>query len=233
MARHYKEDIDRFFDYSCYAPARYLYLGSTNTGDAENEGWESGTDSEMAEYAIKGISYLESVSPRPITIFANNLGGSWEHGMAIYDIIRASRCHITMVALGHACSMGSIIFQAADTRIIARHCTFMIHDGTEELSGHTGNVERWARQIPKLKQRMYEIYRERMRAQTPKITIRAVEKLCILDTIYNAQETVDVGLADWVLEHMDEIKKYSATEDSNDKWTPTEPTGKHRINGED
>lgn len=232
MAKHYKEDIDRYFDYSCYAPARYLHLGSIRAGDAEYDGWESGTDTEMAEYLIKGITYLESVSKKPIVIYANNLGGDWYHGMAIYDIIRASKCHITMVALGNAMSMGSIILQAADTRIISPHCVFMIHVGTEELHGHTNNVQRWAEQIPIQKRKMYEIYKERMKAQNPKITIKQIEKLCDFDTIYNAHQAVELGFADWVLEDMGEINRYFATDNAG-KWTPAEPTGKHKIDEEE
>jgi len=233
MAKQYKEDIDRYFDYSCYVPSRYLYIGSTKFGSSgDDDGWESGVDAEMAEYAIKGITYLESIARKPITIFTNNLGGSWYHGMAIYDTIRASRCHITMVALGYACSMGSIILQAADTRVLGKHCVFMIHDGTELLDGHTRTVERWAKESPKMRKRMYEIYRERMRAQNPKITIGQIEKLCSFDTIYDAQEAVDAGFADWVLEDMSELKKFTAT-GTDDKWRPSGPTGKHEINRDD
>lgn len=213
MTSHYKEDIDRYFDFSCYAPKRYLYLGSLVP---DTEDGESGTDCQMAEYFIKGLTYLESNGPGPITVYANNLGGDWYHGMAIYDAIRASTCHVSMIAFGYACSMGSIILQAADTRIIAPHCVFMIHDGTEGLEGHARKVESWAAQIPLLRKRMYEIYRERMKVKTPKITLLQIEKLCSFDKIFTAAETVEVGLADWVLETMGDIK-YTATE-AEKKW---------------
>ena len=215
MAKQFKEDIDRYFDYSCYAPGRFLYLGSTN---AETEEGESGTDCEMAEYFIKGLTYLESVNKKPITVYANNLGGDWYHGMAIYDAIRASNCHIAMIALGYACSMGSIILQAADTRIISPSCVFMIHDGTEAISGHPTDVVRWANQIPKIRERMYEIYKQRMKVKNPRITLKQIEKLCDHDTIYSAKEAVEKGFADWVLETMGDMI-YTAT-DEEKKWNP-------------
>ena len=230
MAIAHKEDIDRYFDYSCFAPSRYIYLGSLSTVEENGIDVESGTDHEMAEFVIKGISYLESVNKSPIVIFANNLGGDWYHGMAVYDMIRASKCHVTIVAFGYACSMGSIILQAADTRIKAPHCVFMIHDGSESLSGHTKNVERWVAQSPVLRKAMYQIYRERMKAKNSKITIGQIERLCTLDTIYNAKQAVEIGFADWVLEDMDDIKWY-ATDDTK-KWKPDEPTGKHRSGDE-
>lgn len=223
MARQFKEDIDRYFDYNCFAPARYIYLGSTS---ASEDGLESGTDYEMSAFLIKAISYLESVNKKPIVIFANNLGGDWYHGMAVYDMIRASRCHITMVAMGYACSMGSIILQAADTRIISQNCVFMIHDGTEALDGHARNVERWAAQISILRKNMYEIYKVRLKSKNLKITLGQIDKLCQFDTIYSAEQVVDMGFADWVLEDMGDIKWYAT--DNCKKWQPDEPTGKRR-----
>ena len=215
MAKQFKEDIDRYFDYSCYAPARYLYVGSI---ESDTEDGESGTDCAMSEYLIKGITYLESVNRKPITIYANNLGGDWYHGMAMYDAIRASNCHITMIAMGYACSMGSVILQAADTRIISPNCVFMIHDGQDSISGHPKDVQRWANQIPKIARRMYEIYQQRMKVKNSRITLKQIEELCNHDTIYNAKEAVAKGFADWVLETLGDIK-YTAT-DEEKKWSP-------------
>jgi ATP-dependent Clp endopeptidase proteolytic subunit ClpP len=230
--RQYKEDIDRYFDYNCFAPSRYIYIGSINTIEENSESVESGTNYEMAEYLIKAISYLESVNKKPIIIFSNNLGGDWYHGMAMYDMIRASRCHITMISLGYACSMGSIILQAADTRIISPNCVFMIHDGSESISGHTRNVERWAEQIPVVRKKMYSIYRERMKVKNPKINISQIEKLCAFDTVYSAEKVVDIGLADWVLEDFNDLN-YFATNSCGKKWKPNDKTGKHKLKGED
>ena len=197
MPRFSREDIDRYFDYGLFAPKRIVYIGSAKeNSDTE----ESGTDCVMSELAIKGITYLDTVSEKPIIIMMNNLGGEWAHGMAIYDTVVACRCHVTTIAVGNCCSMGSIILQAADLRVISPNCVFLIHDGTESITSHTRNVEAWAKEAKKERNRMYQIYYNKMKEKNPKITIKQIEKLCTIDKIYSPQETIDVGLADELLQ---------------------------------
>jgi len=201
MPKYHKDDIDKYFDYNIFVPKRMLYLGSRSYND---DGVESGTDHEMFEYFLKGLTFLECIGEdKPIVIHMNNLGGDWYHGMAIYNAIRACQCHITIVAYGYAMSMGSIILQAADTRIIAEDCTLMLHDGEESLSGSVKTVEAWARHSKKIRERMYGIYYQRIKAKKKRITIKKVEEMCVHDHILNAQESVNLGLADSIMESIE------------------------------
>lgn len=224
MNKGHKDDIERLFEYGIHCSQRILYLGSMGTYENEGEE-EAGTDYQMAEYFLKGLICLEQGSDKPIIVYMNNLGGDWYHGMAIYDAIRASPCHITIVAMGYACSMGSIILQAADSRVIAKHCVFMIHDGTESISGATKSVEAWAHQTGKLRVVMYGIYRERMQEKIPGTTLKRVETLCLSDKIYDATEAIEAGFADWILEKTSEIKDYTAV-NADQKWKFQKPKRK-------
>lgn len=163
----------------------------------------------------------------------NNLGGSWDHGMCIYDAIKASTSHIYGICWSHAFSMGSIIIQACDSRIVAPHCTFMIHDGFETINGTCKTVEAWAKYTSKLRKRMYEIYLIRMKTSKSRITMKKIEDLCSHDTIFNASEAVSQGLADWVLETLEDPYKYYATNTQNAKWQPTMKLGKHEVEEEE
>lgn len=214
MANRSKEELDRYFDYNLLTSQRLIYLGSHSYIDSI----ESGTDHAMCEYLIKALSYLEYEKNAPITIYANNLGGDWYHGMAMYDIIRATQCHITIVAWGYAMSMGSIILQAADTRILAPNCTIMIHDGNDDLSGPAKTIEAWAEQSKKLRKKMYQIYFSRMKDKNKGLTLKRIENMCSNDTIFTAQETIDIGLADWILKDTKEVFKYFATDESGSKF---------------
>jgi len=202
MSKKFRDDIDQYFDYGLFASKRLLYIGSNSSNSQEEE---SGTDYKMAENAIIGLSYLNTVSDKPITIMMNNLGGEEYHGYAIYDAVSACRCHVTIIGIGYCSSMGSIILQAADLRVLAKNSFFMIHDGSESLNGHCKNVENYAKLAEKNRERMYRIYYEKMKEKVPKITIKAVEKLCTLDKVYSAEEAVDCGLADEVLDKMNKF----------------------------
>lgn len=224
----YKEDIDRYFDYSILPGKRILYLGSRSSAGEE----ESGTDHKMSEYFIKGLTFLHHLNKnKPIVVYMNNPGGCWYNGMAMFDMMRECPCHITMVAIGQVFSMGSIILQAADTRIITKNCEMMIHDGTDGYEGHPRALEEWAKASKRSREIMYQIYLDRMRAQKPRMKMDKVEQMCITDKIFTAKEAVEYGLADWIMESepdekgglllgMDQLTKYYATDENGAKYKP-------------
>jgi len=226
MANYVTEDTDRWFDYSYLPSKRMIYLGSHDAEMASGDG-ESATNCQMSEFFIKAMLHLNSISLKPIFVHMNNLGGDMLHGMAIYDAIRASKAHIYGICWGYAMSMGSIIIQACDSRIVAPHCTFMIHDGFEDLQGTCKSVETWAKYAGKLRQQMYEIYFSRMKSAKPCITLKKIEELCSHDTIFTAEEAVNQGLVDWILESLDDADKYYATDTQNAKWQTGMKLGKN------
>ena len=190
MARRGTEDIDRWFDYGVYSPKRLIYIG-----DADGE-----VDANMHELATKGLTFLDSWSNSPITIYLNTLGGDWYHGMGMYDLIRSLKSHVTIIVLGHACSMGSLIFQAGDERVMGPHSIMMIHDGSECLHSDTKSVEAWAATIKPTREQMYQVYLDRIQQARSRYTLKQVEKLCEHDRIFTPLQAIDLGLADRVLE---------------------------------
>jgi ATP-dependent protease ClpP protease subunit len=73
-------------------------------------------------------------------------GGTWENGMVIYDAIRSCRSYVTMLVHGQAYSMGAVILQAADFRVIQPNASVMVHAGDLCIEDtHTGvkSAVRW------------------------------------------------------------------------------------------
>lgn len=199
--RHTRDDIDKFHDYSVYIPTRTIYVGSVNCDD---DG-ESGVDSAMADRLLKNLSILEAMSAEPITIIMNNPGGDWYHGIAIYDAVKNSKCHITMKILGHAMSMGAIILQAADERIISPNSRFMIHYGYMGMdSNHPKIFQKWSDESKKLDKDMERLLLARIHEKHPTFPLGKLQKMLNFDTILSASETIQLGLADKVLGESDE-----------------------------
>jgi ATP-dependent protease ClpP protease subunit len=159
MAKTSRENLDTWFDLNLDIDSRTIYMGSMSKD--YNDG-ESGVDNFMAEYFIKGMHILEGRGDKPITILMNNPGGDVYHGMAIYDAINTSPCEITINVYAYAMSMGSIILQAADRRIMFPNSRFMIHYGYNGQSNHTKIFEKWSDEGKKLNYQMEKIYIERM-----------------------------------------------------------------------
>jgi len=154
MARTSKESIDNWFDNNLDLTNRIMYVGSVHNAHEH----ESGVDAYMAEYAIKGIQLLELRNSEPITIIMNNPGGDFFHGLAIYDTIKYSSCHCTIKVYGHAMSMGSLILQAADKRIMMPNARFMIHYGYDAKYDNVKTVEKWIDEGKRLAYEMENIY---------------------------------------------------------------------------
>jgi len=143
------------------------------------------------------MELLESINDTPITVIISTLGGYEYPGMAIYDRIKDSKCHITIRGYGAVMSMGSIILQAADERQLSPNATIMIHDGDiEDMSGSPKTVKSWANWNIKLLKQMYEIFYEKMKKKDKNITLKKIEQMCQNDYIIDSQRAIDIGLAD-------------------------------------
>ena len=156
MAKKKTRDyIDNWFDLNVDEETRTLYMGSIGKDYEDNE---TGVDSFMAEFFVKGMHILNSTSDEPISIIMNNIGGDWYHGMAIFDAIQTSRSVCTIYVYGHAMSMGSIILQAADHRVMMPNSRFMIHFGTDGKYSHSKIFEKWADEGKRINHDMETIY---------------------------------------------------------------------------
>jgi ATP-dependent Clp endopeptidase proteolytic subunit ClpP len=192
------DDIDKFHDYSIHIPTRTLYMGSEQIAESADFE-ESGTNASMAERMVKNIHILDSINQEPITVFMNNLGGDPYHGLAIFDAILAAKSEITIKVFGYAMSMGSIILQAADHRIMAPNSRQMIHYGSLSMSGHSKTVDKQAKEEDKINRWMEEMYLEKIREKQPDFKLKRLQKMCDHDTYLTAVESVALGLADAVL----------------------------------
>ena len=222
MATLTKDSVDKWFTYNLDIDNRVIYMGSFNKISED----ESGVDHLMAESFIKGLHVLESKNNSEITIIMNNPGGEWYHGMAIFDAIQNARCHCTIKVYGYTMSMGSIILQAADKRILMPNSRFMIHyGGTSFDDASLPLIEKWVNEERRINHDMEEIYLKAMLdkeekeghgylaktlsdiLESPKTLSRKTESkkeelrlilkgMLNFDTILTAEETVDLGFAD-------------------------------------
>lgn len=219
-----KDDVDQFMDNHIYLPTRTVYMGSMSSSDHDGE---SGTDYLMAETVVKALHILDNQDPaslrgeKPINIIMNNIGGEVYHGMAIYDAISSCKNHVTIRVYGHAMSMGSIILQSADQRIMTKHSRIMIHYGSFGMNDHTKVVYKWADETKKFDKIMEDIYLEKIQdrkitlekyltligkihevpagnAKNKKISItrKELQEMLNFDTIIDAETALELNLID-------------------------------------
>ncbi len=188
------EHICRYHNENIYIPTRSIYFG----GDIHTEDY---VDAISVASLMKNLHILEHKEIAPISIVLNSCGGSWDDGIAVYDLIRTLKSSITIIGAGKLYSMGSILFQAGDQRLIFPHTTMMIHDGSDGYVGSPKSFEAWAEVSKNVREQMYNIYHEKMNKKK-RITKRQIEKLCSHDTIIDAKTIVECGLADKIIDYV-------------------------------
>lgn len=199
--------IDQVHTYGLDIDANHIYLvgeESYISGGFELESGEPGVEYLMASRFIKNLNILMRKSSSPILIHMKTCGGAWEEGMAIYDAIKACPNPTTILNYTHARSMSSIIFQAANKRVMLPHSSFLIHQGTAAYSGTVKQFMSFAEWYKLSDPIMLRIYSKSMRESgifkgKPKeeITKYLLEKMDAKEDVYwGAKKTVQLGLAD-------------------------------------
>ena len=151
-------DKDLLYDlhnYGANTDRREIFLHNYYSSD-ENE--NPGVEYKMSNTFLKNIRALETKSTNPITIHMHSVGGEWSDGMAIYDAICMSKSFVTIIAYGQAESMSSIIFQAADRRLITPNTYFMAHYGSTDAGGEYLSVQNWVKYEKHICDVMMDIY---------------------------------------------------------------------------
>ncbi|MDQ3756606.1 MAG: Clp protease ClpP [Actinomycetota bacterium] len=134
----------------------------------------------------------------PITVIFNSPGGNVLDGLALFDYLRQLRSmghQVTTIALGRAASMGAVLLQAGDRRVIGENAFLLVHEVSNVSTGKVSELEDGMEFTKRLQKRLLAILSERSTLTDREIQRRWARKEWWLD----AQEAVDLGLADSLL----------------------------------
>lgn len=163
-----------------------------------------------ANLVVAQMLYLESENPeRDILFYINSPGGSVSAGLAIYDTMQFIKCDVSTIVMGQACSMGSFLAQAGTPgkRIVLPESRTMIHRVSSGTHGTGGSVHvqelqmedaiRSFNESKRINERLTQLYvKHNSRGKTYDELFQTMK----FDTFLSAQEAVDNGFADLVVE---------------------------------
>tara|TARA_B100001057_G_scaffold437771_1_gene469811 strand:+ start:3990 stop:4610 length:621 start_codon:yes stop_codon:yes gene_type:complete len=168
-------------------------------------------EDQMANSVIAQLLFLESEEPdKDILLYINSPGGQVSAGLGIYDTMQFIKCDVSTVVIGQACSMGSFLAQAGakGKRIVLPESRTMIHRVSSGTRGTSGTVHvqelqfedalRSMEESKKVNRRLTELY---VRHNTAGKTYEQMAETMKFDTFLTAQEAVEWGLADKVVEN--------------------------------
>lgn len=195
-----------------------IYLHGAEENPPENNS-DPGIEFRIANRFIKNLDILSGIdSIKPITISMKLSGGILEEGMAIYDAIRITPNPISILCYSGAESMSSIVFQAANKRIMTPNSFFMFHFGTAEVSGGIPQLHSDIRYYKNSNEQMLKIYIDSLKQSSgqaskwskKKIKEWLVNEMHKKENVYlSAKEAVKIGFADEVFVNWDSITEYT------------------------
>jgi ATP-dependent Clp protease protease subunit len=153
---------------------------------------------EVASLVCAQLLYLESENPKKdIAFYINSPGGVVSAGLAMYDTMQYVRPDVTTVCIGQAASAGSMLLMsgAPGKRFALPNAKIMVHQPSGAFHGQASDIAIHAEEILSTRARLNAIYSKHTDQK-----VEAIEKAMERDTFMNAEEAVEFGLVDSVVE---------------------------------
>lgn len=213
-----ESDINYIHNYNIDIVNREIYLHSYLDSSEEE-----GVNYKSAIIFEKNLRHLNMISLEPILVHMHLPGGDWQDCLGIYDSIKYSKARVAILAYAKVESSSSVLFQAADLRILMPNTNFLIHYGSISLDNEHKAALSTVQWSEKESEKMIDIFTERCMSSKickEKNWKKMIAKKHIVsqlatkrDWILSADEAVDYGFADGVLgtkrfPNIDHIKSY-------------------------
>ena len=160
---------------------------------------------QVANVIISQLLYLDREDPdKDISLYINSPGGSVTAGLGIYDTMQLIRPDVSTICLGLAASMATILLTAGakGKRYALPHATIHMHQVLSGAQGQAADIIIAAKEVMRLD--------ELIRSIIVKHTGQPMDKVqhdTDRDFYLNAQQAIEYGLIDQVLEKKENVKK--------------------------
>ncbi|KAF2200621.1 ATP-dependent clp protease-like protein proteolytic subunit [Delitschia confertaspora ATCC 74209] len=161
-------------------------------------------DEPTSANIVAQLLFLEASSPRsPISLYINSPGGSVTAGLAIYDTMTYIRSPVTTICMGQAASMGSLLLCGGEKgqRFCLPHSSIMIHQPSGGYSGQASDIAIHAKEILRVREKLNRIYQRHL---TRERSLDEIERLMERDYFMDAQEALEFGIVDRILERRED-----------------------------
>jgi ATP-dependent Clp protease protease subunit len=189
---------ERAYDiYSRLLKDRIIFLGSPVTD-------------ESASLIIAQMLFLANEDAKSdIHLYVNSPGGSVTAGLGIIDTMKFVQCDVSTYIMGQAASMGSLIACSGTKgkRYALPNARNLMHQPLigGVMEGQATDLEIEAREMLRLRERLYEIYSEATGQKKDKIAAD-----CDRNKWLDAGEMIEYGLIDKILKQMPKHRREGA-----------------------
>lgn len=159
-------------------------------------------DDELANLVIAQMLFLANEDPKAdVHLYINSPGGSVSAGLAMIDTMNYIEPDVATYIIGQAASMGSLVACCGTKgkRYSLPNSRNLLHQPllTGVLEGQATDIEIEAREMLRIRQRLYEIYAERTGQP-----LERIQRDCDRNKWMDEKEMLEYGLIDRILTRM-------------------------------
>ena len=170
---------------------------------------EVGIPDEQFGFTPKMVADKLRDDVKLIKVRLNSDGGAARDGFAIYNLLAQHPARVEIDVLAAAMSAASYILMAADKSRIVSNGTVMIHEAWGGAGGKAEDLERSAQELRRINEQMVKAYA----ARTGK-TEEEIRELVSAETYFTAEEALELGLVDEIIEDPAEAKALTRLRES-------------------
>lgn len=175
----------------------------TQTG---NDSADVNIDGEIVSYKwddsdTTGASFRDDLKKlgdvKTINLHINSPGGSVFEGISIYNQLKQNKATVNVYVDGLAASIASVIAMSGDTIFMPQNSMLMIHNPWTMCMGNAKELRKQADDLDRVGEQSVKTY---LAKSNGKIDEDRLRQLMDDETWLSAEEAVDYGLADEILE---------------------------------
>lgn len=142
------------------------------------------------------LDKLESFNHESVQITLLSGGGDAYTALAFFDRIKASKCHIDVVATGLVASAATLILAAGDKRYMTKSSWIMTHEdqATVDTADSVSKIEKNAKHSRRLEDQWCKIL-----ASVTKTSVKKWDALNKAETYLTPEECLKLGLIEEIL----------------------------------
>jgi ATP-dependent Clp protease protease subunit len=155
-------------------------------------------DDNVSNLVIAQMLYLEVEFPdKDISLYINSPGGLVTAGLAIYDTMRLVKPDVCTYCVGQSASIAALLLTAGakSKRFALPNSRIIIHQPLGTFSGQAADIDIQAKEILRLRERLYEILHEHTGQDLDKIKEDADR-----DFIMDPKLAIQYGIIDNIIE---------------------------------
>lgn len=130
------------------------YIGVPEDWQFDDESEEVATKERMRQE----LERIASLSVDTIDVEIDSFGGSVNHGLAIYNALRATGAKIRTTYTGWSASIATIIGMAGDERIAPDNMFLLIHEARGMAMGTSNTIESYSEWLKQVNEKILDIY---------------------------------------------------------------------------